>query len=58
MCAEDRPDEDESGIRIHAGRYSDAWVHAEPAAVTQPPGAGTRRTLLQSNGGRTIVSPG
>ena len=26
MCAPDRPDEDEHGIRIHAGRYSDAYL--------------------------------
>jgi len=26
MCAQDRPDEDEHGIRIHAGRYSDACL--------------------------------
>ena len=26
MCAQDRPDEDEHGIRIHAGRYSDAYL--------------------------------
>ena len=26
MCAHDRPDEDEHGIRIHAGRYSDAYL--------------------------------
>jgi hypothetical protein len=26
MCGHDRPDEDEHGIRIHAGRYSDAYL--------------------------------
>ena len=26
MCAQDRPDEDEHGIRIHAGRDSDAYL--------------------------------
>jgi len=26
MCAHDRPDEDDHGIRIHAGRYSDAYL--------------------------------
>ena len=26
MCAQGRPDEDEHGIRIHAGRYSDAYL--------------------------------
>jgi diadenosine tetraphosphate (Ap4A) HIT family hydrolase len=26
MCAQGRPDEDEYGIRIHAGRYSDAYL--------------------------------
>ena len=26
MCPQDRPDEDEYGIRIHAGRYSDAYL--------------------------------
>ena len=26
MCAQERADEDEYGIRIHAGRYSDAYL--------------------------------
>jgi hypothetical protein len=26
MCAQGRPDEDEYGIRIFAGRYSDAYL--------------------------------
>ena len=26
MCTQERPDEDEFGIRIHAGRYSDAYL--------------------------------
>jgi hypothetical protein len=26
MCAQGRPDEDEHSIRIHAGRYSDAYL--------------------------------
>jgi diadenosine tetraphosphate (Ap4A) HIT family hydrolase len=26
MCSQDRPDEDEYGIRIDAGRYSDAYL--------------------------------
>ena len=26
MCAQGGPDEDEYGIRIHAGRYSDAYL--------------------------------
>jgi hypothetical protein len=26
MCAQGRPDEDQHGIRIHAGRYSDAYL--------------------------------
>jgi diadenosine tetraphosphate (Ap4A) HIT family hydrolase len=26
MCAQGRPDEDEHGIRIHGGRYSDAYL--------------------------------
>ena len=26
MCAQGRPDEDEHGIRIHAGRYGDAYL--------------------------------
>jgi hypothetical protein len=26
MCSRGRPDEDEDGIRIHAGRYSDAYL--------------------------------